>query len=210
VIGPDGKVIVHDIPVTRRQWRIEHIGIARRPGGPSAEFMRRREGELARIVAARSRRTDAQGWRHSFIWPARGRISGRFGSQRVYRGEPGSYHSGVDVAAGAGAPVVAPADGIVVLAADAPFSLEGNLLIIDHGTASTAPSCTSTASKSVKANRCGRATVSARSVRPAARRGRTSIGPRLQRCPARSRARRRPDGLGVVEIHRELMTAEQR
>ena len=67
-----------------------------------------------------------------FIWPVRGRISGRFGSQRIYRGEPGSYHTGLDIAPGAGTPYVAPADGVVVLAAD-DFSLEGNLLIIDHG-----------------------------------------------------------------------------
>jgi murein DD-endopeptidase MepM/ murein hydrolase activator NlpD len=56
-----------------------------------------------------------------------------FGSQRIYRGEPGSYHSGVDVAPGSGAPVVAPADGVVVLAGPPEFSLEGNLVIIDHG-----------------------------------------------------------------------------
>src|SRR3546814_4576202 len=33
----------------------------------------------------------------------------------------------------AGTPFVAPADGVVVLAAAAPFTLEGNLLIVDHG-----------------------------------------------------------------------------
>jgi len=30
-------------------------------------------------------------------------------------------------------PFVAPADGVVVLAAASPFTLEGNLLIVDHG-----------------------------------------------------------------------------
>jgi murein DD-endopeptidase MepM/ murein hydrolase activator NlpD len=39
----------------------------------------------------------------------------------------------VDVAPGAGAPVVAPAEGTVVLAGAPAFSLEGNLVIIDHG-----------------------------------------------------------------------------
>jgi murein DD-endopeptidase MepM/ murein hydrolase activator NlpD len=92
-----------------------------------------REGELARIAAARALDPPSEGWRQSFIWPARGRISGRFGAQRVYRGEPASYHSGVDVAAGAGAPVVAPADGVVVLAGPPAFSLEGNLVIVAHG-----------------------------------------------------------------------------
>ena len=57
-----------------------------------------------------------------------------FGSQRIYRGGvPAAYHSGTDVAAGAGAAVVAPADGIVTLAPPPRFSLEGNLVIVDHG-----------------------------------------------------------------------------
>ncbi len=32
-----------------------------------------------------------------------------------------------------GTPFVAPADGVVILASSKPFSLEGNLLMIDHG-----------------------------------------------------------------------------
>jgi murein DD-endopeptidase MepM/ murein hydrolase activator NlpD len=57
-----------------------------------------------------------------------------FGSQRIYRGEPGAYHSGLDIATGAsGTPFVAPADGVVILAAKEPFTLEGHLLMIDHG-----------------------------------------------------------------------------
>ena len=63
----------------------------------------------------------------------RGRISGVFGAQRVYRGVPGAPHSGVDIAGPPGTPVAAPADGVVVLAATSPFTLEGNLLMIAHG-----------------------------------------------------------------------------
>jgi murein DD-endopeptidase MepM/ murein hydrolase activator NlpD len=128
-----GRVIARDLSVAPRAWRIEHVNVARRPGGPNEVYLRLRETELARIAAARAVNAASEGWRQPFIWPARGRISGRFGSQRVYRGEPASFHSGVDVAPGAGAPVVAPADGVVVLAGPPAFSLEGNLLIIDHG-----------------------------------------------------------------------------
>ena len=40
----------------------------------------------------------------------------------------------MDIAtATSGTPYVAPADGVVLLAASKPFSLEGNLVIIDHG-----------------------------------------------------------------------------
>lgn len=130
---PDGRRIEQPIAVAPRSWPTQHLNIARRPGGSSEAFLRRRERELARIVAARAADVDSDGWRQRFVWPARGRISGVFGSQRVYRGEPASFHSGVDVAPGAGAPVVAPADGVVVLAGPPAFSLEGNLLIIAHG-----------------------------------------------------------------------------
>jgi murein DD-endopeptidase MepM/ murein hydrolase activator NlpD len=128
-----GRELRSALAIAPRNWRIEHINAARRPGGSTEAFMAIRTPELERIAAARARDTGAGGWRESFIRPASGRYSGFFGSQRIYRGEPASYHSGLDIAGGQGAQVIAPASGVVVLAADAPFTLEGNLLIIDHG-----------------------------------------------------------------------------
>jgi len=129
----DGRAVTDKISVTPRQWRIENLKTLRRFSQPSAEFQARRPGELAQINAARRMVVDADGWRQRFIWPAKGRISGVFGSQRIYAGEPGAPHNGVDVAGGTGAPVYAPANGVVTLAAASPFTLEGNLLMIDHG-----------------------------------------------------------------------------
>ncbi|TMM48255.1 M23 family metallopeptidase [Qipengyuania marisflavi] len=130
----DGRTIDSPLSIAPRAWNIERVNVARSPGGASEAFMRIRRPELARIVRARAVESDTQGWRQDFVWPVTGRISGRFGSQRVYRGEPGSYHSGLDVTTGrAGSPYVAPADGVVVLATSSDFSLEGKLLIIDHG-----------------------------------------------------------------------------
>lgn len=120
------------LTIAPRQWNIERVNVARRSGGASASFMARRQPELDAIWNARLKLTGATGYRQDFIWPVKGRISGRFGSQRIYRGEPGSYHSGIDIAPGNGVPFAAPADGVVVLAVSG-FSLEGNLLIIDHG-----------------------------------------------------------------------------
>ncbi|TWJ08745.1 M23 family metallopeptidase [Altererythrobacter ishigakiensis] len=128
----DGRVIDRPIDVAPRAWSIEQVNVAKRNGGSSEAWWKKREPEWLAIKAAREKATGATGWQQDFIWPVKGRISGRFGSQRIYRGEPGSYHSGLDIAPGAGTPFVAPADGVVVLAADN-FSLEGNLLIIDHG-----------------------------------------------------------------------------
>ena len=121
------------LTVAPRAWALERINAPYRAGKTDAEFEAARPAELAVIAAARARRTDAAGWRQPLRWPAVGRLSGRFGAQRVYQGKPGGYHSGDDIAAPAGAPVTAPADGVVILAADKPFTLEGNLLMIDHG-----------------------------------------------------------------------------
>ena len=128
----NGRVIEREINIAPRAWNIEHVNVAKRSGGSSEAWWKKREPEWLAIKGAREKRTGATGWQQDFIWPVKGRISGRFGSQRIYRGEPGSYHSGLDIAPGAGTPFVAPADGVVVLAARN-FSLEGNLLIIDHG-----------------------------------------------------------------------------
>ena len=130
----DGSRIEQQLAVRPGNWRIEHVDAP--PLGSAAtteEFKARRAVELEQIDAARKLVTGAQGWRQDFIWPIKARISGRFGSQRIYRGNPGSYHSGLDLAGGAGTAFVAPADGVVILAASEPFTLEGHLLLIDHG-----------------------------------------------------------------------------
>ena len=123
----------HPIVVAPRAWRIERVDAPYRAGRTDAEFASLRPAEVAQIAAARRIHTDAGGWRQAFRWPATGRQSGWFGSQRVYQDKPGSYHSGADVAVPTGTPIVAPADGVVILAADRPFTLEGNLLMLDHG-----------------------------------------------------------------------------
>jgi murein DD-endopeptidase MepM/ murein hydrolase activator NlpD len=127
------QTITDKQPVAPYPWKIENLSRLPHHAQPDAEFQARRPGELAQINEARRMMVSSEGWRQAFRWPAKGRISGLFGSQRIYAGEPGAPHSGVDVAGATGTPVTAPADGVVILAASAPFTLEGNLLMIDHG-----------------------------------------------------------------------------
>jgi murein DD-endopeptidase MepM/ murein hydrolase activator NlpD len=65
------------------------------------------------------------------IWPVEGPVTGGFG-ERIdpFNGE-GAFHTGVDISAGYGRPIIAPADGVVTFAA--PDSGYGNLLVLDHG-----------------------------------------------------------------------------
>lgn len=129
----DNRAIDRTLTIAPRAWRLEQINAPLRPVRDNEAFMAIRMPELEAITAARAVRSDSKGWRQRMVWPRIGRISSLFGAQRVYQGQPGAYHGGVDVAAATGDVVVAPADGVVVLAADHPYTLEGNLLIIDHG-----------------------------------------------------------------------------
>ena len=128
-----GEALSRDLAVARREWQVERVNVPLQGSVPSETYMAIRRPELAAIEGARAQGSESGGWLQAFIWPVKGRISGRFGAQRIYQGVPGSYHSGLDIAPGAGVPYVAPADGVVVLAAGKPFSLEGKLVIIDHG-----------------------------------------------------------------------------
>lgn len=128
----DGSVESETILISPRAWQISRVAVPKRSSGTSEAWWKKRKPEWEAITAARGLETGAQGWQQDFIWPVKGRISGRFGRQRIYNGEPGSYHSGIDIAPGNGVPFVAPADGVVVLARTG-FSLEGGLIIIDHG-----------------------------------------------------------------------------
>jgi murein DD-endopeptidase MepM/ murein hydrolase activator NlpD len=69
-------------------------------------------------------------WR-GFDWPALGRISGIYGSQRILNGQPRQPHYGIDIAAPTGTPVYAPASGLVTLVKDLYFS--GWTVVIAHG-----------------------------------------------------------------------------
>lgn len=130
----DARSVRDTLAIAPRAWDVSRLDSLPKIPIPAPDFARARPAELAQINAARSGGSDAQGWRQTFLWPTTGRISTLFGSQRIYKnGEAGSYHSGVDVARPIGSVILAPADGVVILAADHPFTLEGNLLIIDHG-----------------------------------------------------------------------------
>jgi murein DD-endopeptidase MepM/ murein hydrolase activator NlpD len=65
------------------------------------------------------------------IWPTIGWLSAGFGDRAdPFTGDPG-YHSGLDISADRGHPVVAPAAGVVESASWS--GNYGNLLVIDHG-----------------------------------------------------------------------------
>lgn len=130
---PGGARHRAELIVQPRTWPQERVdGVPPATVNPPPEIAERIAREQARVAAVRTRddaRTDFLG---GFIWPVKGRISGRFGSHRVYNAVPGTPHSGLDVAAPTGTPLSAPAAGVVSFA-DPDLYLTGGTLVIDHG-----------------------------------------------------------------------------
>ena len=127
----DGTLMRQRLYVMPRTYKIDYLPSLKQNNTPDPAYEALRAEEKARIKAARAHNSDLPFWQQDFRWPAFGRISGVYGSQRVLGGEPRDPHAGVDIAAPPGTPVVAPQGGIVRVAGR--FSLEGNMIILDHG-----------------------------------------------------------------------------
>lgn len=133
VRSPDGHVETIAIAVTARDWPVERInGVPPKTVNPPPALAERIRREQAQVSAARARDDNRTDFAQSFIWPVQGRISGRFGNARVYNGQAGAGHSGMDIAAATGTAVKAPAAGVVTFAAPDLY-LTGGTLLLDHG-----------------------------------------------------------------------------
>nr|WP_282572196.1 M23 family metallopeptidase [Roseomonas acroporae] len=129
---PRGAAETRRLAVAPRQWQEQHLsGLPGRMVTPNAAELERIRAEQAKLNALR--RTDSpEAWfAAGFDWPARGRISGVYGSRRILNGQPRAPHLGLDVAVPVGTPIQASATGRVLLAEDLYFT--GNTVILDHG-----------------------------------------------------------------------------
>ena len=128
----DGESEDRYLTPRQRSYDIQRItGLPQKFVSPPEAVQARIKRESAMIGAARRADTDATWFAEGFDWPARGIMSGVFGSQRILNGEPRAPHFGVDMAAPEGTPIYAPASGIVGLSED--FYLNGGFTHLDHG-----------------------------------------------------------------------------
>lgn len=135
-----GEIIVRrdDRPPERLPYRVtshryaeQRLTVAPRHVELSPENLARHERERerqAQIVARFSRPLPAT---LRMRVPTAGPRSGSFGLRRVFNGQPRNPHSGMDIAAPTGTPVVAPLDGEVVDVAD--YFFNGRTVWLDHG-----------------------------------------------------------------------------
>ncbi|MDG1474883.1 MAG: M23 family metallopeptidase [Porticoccaceae bacterium] len=133
VIDENFDKIEHEFLVTSRQYDVQDIvGVPQRTVTPNVEDLARIREEAALVRLSRQLTAQHSPFLSGFRRPAKGPITGVYGSQRIYNGVPKSPHYGVDYAAPEGTLVIAPSGGIVVLAEPDLF-YSGGTLIIDHG-----------------------------------------------------------------------------
>jgi murein DD-endopeptidase MepM/ murein hydrolase activator NlpD len=119
-----------ELAVRAKQFQVRRLKVdGRFVDPPKAEIARIQE-EARRLQALYDAITPVPK-SSSFLAPVEAVTTGSFGSRSVINGQPRSPHAGVDFRSPTGAPVAAPAAGIVALAE--PLYFTGNTVVIDHG-----------------------------------------------------------------------------
>lgn len=133
LVYPDGVVETKTLNIEKRDYDIQRIdGLPPRKVTPIEKDLKRIRAETKLIKQARKLDDDRDDYQTGFIWPTVGRISGVYGSQRILNGQPRRPHFGIDIAAPTGAPVLAPADGVITLAHPDTY-FNGGIIALDHG-----------------------------------------------------------------------------
>ena len=130
----EGTVQQRILKITPQSYDIEYIeGVSRNKVHPNPVESNHVRTDKAQILAARQTFRADTAFRQPFIAPLEyTRISGVYGSERVFNGVSRSWHKGVDFTAPTGTAVWAPAGAKVALALADSF-LNGHLIILDHG-----------------------------------------------------------------------------
>ena len=115
----------------KEDFRVQHLKLPKKMVDLDSKTLARVRKESKLLHQAFETVLPEPLWNSQFIEPVQGRVSGRFGSRRVINGQHKKPHSGEDIAAPKGTPVVAMNTGMVRLTMDHFFTGKG--LILDHG-----------------------------------------------------------------------------
>jgi murein DD-endopeptidase MepM/ murein hydrolase activator NlpD len=130
---PDGTLARRTLAIEQRSYDIQRVdGLPQEKVTPPEAVLARIAAERAMVAEVRKVDRPEPWFETGFVWPVTGPISGVYGSQRILNGEPRWPHFGVDVAVPVGTPVIAPADGLVVVAHDDMY-YSGGTVLLDHG-----------------------------------------------------------------------------
>lgn len=118
--------------VQAKTYREQRLTIANeRQVNPEPQDLERIGRESAEMGRAFASWTEPDEPVTRLLVPTEGVRSDSFGFRRFFNDQPRAPHSGMDIAAPEGTPIVASADGVVVAAGD--YFFNGNTIIVDHG-----------------------------------------------------------------------------
>ena len=129
--GADQRQVTYT--VAPKRYLEQHLKVSPRTVDLSPEDTARFERErvhLATVMATFTEPFPAASALHMQV-PSPGRRSSSFGLRRIFNGQPRNPHSGMDIAAPTGTPVVAPLPGRVIDTGD--YFFNGNTVWLDHG-----------------------------------------------------------------------------
>jgi len=119
------------VRVKPKQYATQHLKVAPKHVQLSPEDLARYERERDHLQAVLRRWSEEAPAALLLQAPTAGERSSSFGLRRVFNGEGRNPHSGMDIAAPTGTPVVASAAGEVIDTGD--YFFNGNTVIVDHG-----------------------------------------------------------------------------
>ena len=118
--------------VLNKDYETQYLTIKnKRQVNPNKEDMKRINKETKLIAKAKSHWSNNENVPLQFLKPAEGPYSSPFGLRRFFNKQPRKPHSGLDIAASKGSPIIAPADGIIINTGK--YFFNGNTVFIDHG-----------------------------------------------------------------------------
>ena len=127
------KWITKNINIEKRVYKTQIInGLEKKMVTPPKSFYDRIIRENKVIKEIRNLDSDIDFIFQKLNWPAKGIISGVFGSQRILNGKPKRPHYGIDIAAKKGTSVIAPIESIVRMA-EKDLYYTGGTIMLDHG-----------------------------------------------------------------------------
>lgn len=130
---------LYDYQICEKEFPVEKLNIKKRKKrgkkfseGENLEDKIKRQKEFLKSIYLEEPKPRM--WEGNFIIPVKNykSLKENFGARRIINGVPGAIHRGIDISAHKGEKVYASNSGIVVVARR--FVLEGNLIVINHGT----------------------------------------------------------------------------